>query len=210
MELPSASFATQKACEQTTPLARRTLHHHTLHLRVVRDQPPVAFVSVPIDIALVMLAQQYYWFSTLTPMTSGLVRATVNHPCAGRGAAEGVRPGVNRVAQDFVNRVVNLQSRQCAACPRPRWYSNEGSASVSCRNQSSTWRTLPNSANLRNTSSSASLMRESGCFSIVPSPPSRTQSAVPESVPPVAPWKADPAAHADESGSPTPPRSWCP
>ena len=56
-----------------------------------------------------MLAQQYDPVFTLTPMTSGLVRATVNHPCAGRGAAEGVRPGVNRVAQDFVNRVVNRQ-----------------------------------------------------------------------------------------------------
>jgi hypothetical protein len=56
-----------------------------------------------------MFAQQYDPVFTLTPMTSCLVRAALNHAGAGLGAAEGVRPGVNGIAQHFVNRVVNRQ-----------------------------------------------------------------------------------------------------
>ena len=84
-------------------------HHHALHLRVVRNQPPVALVNVPIDIALVMLAQQHGPFFATALVTTRLVRATVNHAGAALRAAEGIGPGVNRIAEDLVNRAVNRQ-----------------------------------------------------------------------------------------------------
>src|SRR2546423_10489526 len=110
VELPSAASAAQKSREQTAPLARRAPHHHTLHLRVVRDQPPVAFVSVPIDITFVMLAQQYDPLFALTLMTARLVRTTVNHASTSSGAAEGVCAGIDRITKDLVNRAVDRQT----------------------------------------------------------------------------------------------------
>lgn len=110
VKLSSAPSAAQESREQTAAFVRRAPHHHTLHLRVVRDQPPIAFVSVPVDITLVMLAQQHDPVFALPPMAARLMRAAINHARTSPGAAEGIGPGINRIAKHLVDGVVDRKA----------------------------------------------------------------------------------------------------
>src|ERR1700747_463095 len=89
------------------PLTRRASHHHTLHLRVIRDLPPVALVGVPIDITIVMLAQQPHPIFPRLLMSAGLLRAAIDYVRASHGPSEGIRAGINRIAKHCVDGVIH-------------------------------------------------------------------------------------------------------
>jgi hypothetical protein len=59
LELASAMTTAQQSNQQSAAIAHRSGHHLALHVGVPADDPPVALIVFPRDVALVVVTNQH-------------------------------------------------------------------------------------------------------------------------------------------------------
>ena len=109
VEHPHHPLAAPAACQtgQQGPSApARLARGALLHMRVLTQRSLVLLETLPGDVALVVVAQQYSPVGHRALVAFGLPRPSGDDPGSPCGPPEGVGPGIDRALQDLVYRVV--------------------------------------------------------------------------------------------------------
>src|SRR5205807_4971877 len=106
LELASAVPATEQSKQKPSALAHRACHHRALHIGVACDNLLVAIILLPRDVAIMAIADQHL---PLLPSARDTVSddfASAVEPSSRAGAPKNIRPSIDRIRQQPMNRIV--------------------------------------------------------------------------------------------------------
>ena len=107
---PSAAAAAHEAGEQRAPTAPGLAGRAPLHVGVLQEHPLVLFEPLPVDVALMMIADQDVPLGHRLGVPGGLHRAAVDDAGPFAFAAESIGAGIERIVQDLHHAVVGRSS----------------------------------------------------------------------------------------------------